>query len=98
MNGSTHDIALIRGATAYAIELYQELSGENGAPMLGTQNQIVDFIIADPSLSRAVKEWGELTEIEEATTASPRRLPIDEAYRRIKAFMVSIMEPPVFAS
>jgi hypothetical protein len=45
---TTEDVVLIRRALAYAIELYRELTGENGAPTLGTQNQIVDFILADP--------------------------------------------------
>src|SRR6202011_2153819 len=29
------------------IELYRELTAENGAPSLGTQNQVVEFILAD---------------------------------------------------
>jgi len=96
MTGLTEDTALIGDAIAYVIELYRELSGENGAPSLGTQNQTVDFILADPELSRAVKEWGERTRITEATTAPPQRLPFDEGYRRVAAFMHSIMEAPVF--
>ena len=32
----------------YFIELYHELTVEDGAPTLGTQNQVVDFILADP--------------------------------------------------
>jgi hypothetical protein len=59
MTGLTEDAKLIGDAIAYAIELYRELSGENGAPSLGTQNQTVDFILADPLLRRTVKEWGE---------------------------------------
>ena len=34
-----------------------ELTEENGAPTLGTQNQAVDFILADPELCRAVADW-----------------------------------------
>lgn len=96
MTGLTEDTALIGDAIAYAIELYRELSEENGAPTSGTQNQTVDFILADPELSFAVRRWGEHARIDEATTAPPQRLPYDEAYRRISDFMKSAMEPPVF--
>jgi hypothetical protein len=96
MTGLTEDTALIGEAIAYVIEVYRELSGENGAPRPRQQNQTVDFILADPELSRTVKEWGERTRIDEATTAPPQRLPFDGAYRRIAAFMHSIMAAPVF--
>ena len=48
MATTTEDTTLIGRALAYVIELYRELTVENGAPTLGTQNQIVDFILADP--------------------------------------------------
>jgi hypothetical protein len=96
MPAITEDIDLIRQAVAYAIELYRELSGENGAPSLGTQNQVVDFILADPELRAAVAHWGRYIETDEATTAPPRRLPCDAAYRRIRAYLESIMDQPVF--
>ena len=44
------DAKLGAQALAYVIELYRELTVENGAPTLGTQNQVVDFIRADPEL------------------------------------------------
>ena len=90
------DTLLIRQALAYAIELYRELSEENGAPTLGTQNQVVDFILADPELRAAVAHWANLIESDEATTAPPRRLPCDAAYRRIRDYLTSIMDQPVF--
>jgi hypothetical protein len=96
MPAITEDIRLIRQALAYAIELYRELSEENGAPSLGTQNQVVDFILADPELRAAVAHWGRLLESDEATTAPPQRLPCDAAYRRIRAYLQSIMGQPVF--
>lgn len=34
------------------IKLYDELTAENGAPTLGTQNQAVDFILANPERRR----------------------------------------------
>jgi len=52
----TGDTTLIRQALAYVIELYHELTEENGAPTLGIQNQVVDFILADPELRRAVSD------------------------------------------
>ena len=96
MAAITEDTLLIRQALAYAIELYRELSEENGAPSLGTQNQVVDFILADPELRAAVSDWGRLVDNGEATTAPPRRLPCDGAYRRIRAYLQSIMDQPVF--
>jgi hypothetical protein len=92
MPAITEDTMLIRQALAYAIELYRELSEENGAPSLGTQTQVVEFILADPELRAAVAHWGRLIERDEATTAPPRRLPCDAAYRRIMAYLQSIMD------
>jgi hypothetical protein len=97
MPAITEDTVLIRQAIAYAIELYRELTEENGAPSLGTQNQVVDFILTDPELREAATRWGDLTEADEAKTAPPQRLPCDAAYRRVKAFLESIMDEPVFA-
>jgi hypothetical protein len=96
MPAITEDTLLIRQALAYAIELYRELSEENGAPTLGTQNQVVDFILADPDLRAAVARWADLIESDEARTAPPRRLPCDAAYRRIIDYLQSIMDQPVF--
>ena len=96
MPAITEDTLLIRYALAYAIELYREQSEENGAPSLGTQNQVVDFILADPELRAAVADWGGTAEPDEATTAPPRRLPCDAAYRRIRAYLESVMDRPVF--
>jgi hypothetical protein len=49
MTRITEDTALIRHVLAYVVELYRELTTENGAPTLGTQNQGVDFILTDRS-------------------------------------------------
>jgi hypothetical protein len=98
MSGPSADPAVIGDAVAYVIELYRELTAENGAPTPGTQNQAVDLIRADPDLSRAVRRWGERNRVDEASTAPPQRLPCDETYRRVRAFMLSIMEPPVFST
>jgi hypothetical protein len=92
------DTRLRREALAYVIALYQELTEENGAPTLGTQNQAVDFILADPELCRAVSAWAATANIDEASTAPPRVLPQDAVYRRVRGFMEEIMEPPVFAA
>jgi hypothetical protein len=90
------DTTLRREALAYVIALYRELSEENGAPTLGTQNQAVDFILLDPELRRAVAEWATTAHIDEASTAPPQMLPQDALYRRVRAFFESIMERPVF--
>ena len=92
------DTTLRRQALAYVIALYRELSEENGAPTLGTQNQAVDFILLDPALRRAVAEWAATADIDEASTAPPRMLPQDALYRRVRAKLEAVMEPPVFAA
>jgi hypothetical protein len=96
MATTTEDTTLIGQALAYAIELYRELTHENGAPTLGTQNQIVDFILADPELREAVARWGEAVETDGARTRVPRRLPNNAAYRRIRDFAESLIDQPVF--
>ncbi len=96
MTAPTEDTELIRCALAYAIELYRELSAENGAPCPGTENQVVDLIRADPELRTAVVEWGRRTQIDEASTHPARRLPSGGPHDRIRAYLRSIMEQPVF--
>ena len=96
MAAITEDSTLIGQALAYAIELYRELTDENGAPTLGIQNQIVDFILADPELREAVVQWSEAVEIDEATTRAPQRLPCNAAYRRVRDFAQSLIDQPVF--
>ena len=91
------DTWLRQAALAYVIALYDELSEENGAPTLGTQNQAVDFILADSELRRAVAAWARDGAIDEASTAPPRRLPQDGLYDRVRAYLEEIMERPLFA-
>ena len=44
-----------------------------------------------------IEAWARTAQTDEATTTPPRRLPHDDAYRRIAEFMLSVMETPVFA-
>lgn len=92
----TEDTELIADALAYVIELYRELSTENGAPSIGTQNQAVDFIRADPELRAAISEWARTACVDEASTHPRRRLPGGGPHRRIHAYLRSVMEQPVF--
>ena len=77
----TEDTKLGAQALAYVIELYRELTVENGAPTLGTQNQAVDFIRSDPELRRAVSAWAEAADIDEATTAPAVRRALQSGSR-----------------
>jgi len=90
------DIGLRQAALAYVIELYRELTVENGAPTPGTENQAVEFILADPNRRRRVTEWAAGEAILEATTAPLRRLPEDTFYVEVRTMMERIMAPPVF--
>ena len=93
---ATEDSELIRHALAYTDALYRELTQENGAPALGTQNQTVDFILADPELRAAVARLGQMVEEAEATVRPPQRLPQDDAYWRVREHMTAALAPPVF--
>ena len=81
-------------ALAYVIRLYNELTAENGAPTLGTQNQAVDFILANQELRRAVAGWAASTNINEASTAPPQRLPYDQLYQQVRAYLGAIIGQP----
>jgi hypothetical protein len=94
--GVPEDIGLRQAALAYVIALYRELTEENGAPTLGTQNQAVDFILLDPERRQRVVEWAANATILEATTAPPRHLPQDTLYVEVRTMMEQIMEPPAF--
>jgi hypothetical protein len=95
MPAITEDTELIRFAMEYVAELYRELTKENGAPNPGTQNQAVEFILADPELREAITAWGRATNPDEAMTMPPHRLPIDRAYRRIRSYLEGVMQEPV---
>ena len=97
MPALTEDTVLIRRTIAYVIELYRELTAENGAPSLGTQNQVVEFILADPELREAVARWGRAADPDEATTQPLRRLPCDATYQRARAYLRRVMDEPVLA-
>jgi hypothetical protein len=96
MGARIEDVELIASAMAYVVELYRELSEENGAPCLGTQNQAIDFILADPELREAVARWERAFGGDEASTRPARRLPYDDTYRRVAAQLSAAMAPPVF--
>lgn len=89
----TQNTELLQDALAYVAEIYRELSHENGSPSLGTQNQAVHFILADPALSDAVVGWAAHTH--EATTAPRHRMPHDDLYVQVRAFLERTMERPV---
>ena len=85
------DTRLRLQALAYVIALYDDLTAENGAPTLGTQNQAVDFILSDPELRRTVAEWATTRDIDEASTAPRRRLPQDDLFRRVRTLFENAM-------
>ena len=90
----TRDITLALHALSYVIRLHADLTSEHGAPTLGTQNQAVDFILADPELIRAVAAWAAMPNIGEASTKPYQRLPHDELYRRVREYLEKISSGP----
>ena len=81
---------------AYVVELYREMTEENGAPTLGTQHQVVEFVL-HPEPCFAVSWSVRTAEIEEATTHPSARLPDDGAHQRIRSYLQSVMEPSLFS-
>jgi hypothetical protein len=77
----TRTIQICTANSGYAA---RQLS-ENRAPTLGTQNQAVDFILANPERRRAVTEWATSINIEEASTAPQRRLSYNQLYQQVHA-------------
>jgi hypothetical protein len=89
------EASLVLDALAYVTLLYDEVAQENGAPTLGTQNQVVDFIRQDAELREYVRQWARRRSIHEASVEPPQRLPQDPAYWRIRAELLRDMEEPV---
>lgn len=90
------DTTLGARALAYVIELHHELTAENGAPTLGSQNQAVEFICANPELSLAVIAWAKMVDVDEAPMMPRQRLPFDKLHHQVSAFLQSITAPRVF--
>src|SRR5262249_30648915 len=82
------DPEFLLDALAYVTQLYQEVARENGAPTLGTQNQVVDFIRAEPELRDYVRGWARGRITGEETLDPPARLPQDPLYWRIPGEML----------
>ena len=94
IDAMVQDTALALHALTYVIRLHADLTSEHGAPIRGTQNQAVDFILADRDLSRAVATWAAITNIGEASTKPSQRLPHDELYRRVREYLEKISSEP----
>ena len=89
----TEDSDAIIDALAYVEQLHRELTTENGAPPLGAQNQVVDAILADPFLTAYVRDWAEQNRVLEASVQPPQRLPIDDAYCRLRELLLQRETP-----
>lgn len=92
----TEDTKLRAQALAYVIALHHELTDENGAPTLGTQNQAVEFVCADQELRVAVTAWAQTVDIDEAAIAPRQRLPFDRLHDEVRAFLQRITARRVF--
>ncbi|MBV9828992.1 MAG: hypothetical protein JO001_25510 [Alphaproteobacteria bacterium] len=90
------DPQLREAVLEYVNVLYRELSQENGAATLGTQNQTADFILTDPDLCRAVTNWASAVPQHPDTPVPPQTLPQDALYHRVVAHLRAGMETPVF--
>jgi hypothetical protein len=84
----TEDPDAIIDALVYVELLHQEITVENGAPPLGTQNQVVEAILADAALTAYVRAWAERERALECRVSPPARLPIDDTYRRVRDLLL----------
>jgi hypothetical protein len=80
---------LVPDAMEYVEEIHRELAAENTAPPPGTEGQVVSAILADPALRAYVHGWAARNRALEASLDSPRRVPIDEVYRRVRAMLLA---------
>ncbi len=85
------DEEAVAAALDYATAVYRGLTSENGAATLGTQNQIVEFILADPQLALAARRWAKEGGDGEAELGPKRVPPHDEAFRRIEARLSELL-------
>jgi hypothetical protein len=88
----TEELQLIADALAYVTEVYREVTQENGAPTLGTQNQMVEFVLRDEALRRAAQACARRTGQGDATFERHELPPYDEAYWRVRERMLATME------
>jgi hypothetical protein len=87
----TQNLTLIAEALAYVTEIYREVAQENGSATLGTQNQMVEFVLSDDKLRKAAHDWSSEAGGGEATIGPYERLPLDEAYGRVRERMLATM-------
>jgi hypothetical protein len=80
---------LVPDAMEYVEEIHRELTAENTAPLPGTEGRVVSAILADPTLRDYVRDWATRNRALEASLAPPRRVPIDDVYRRVRAMLVA---------
>jgi len=87
----SEDPTAIGDALAYVVEMYRELAQENGAPTLGIQNQIVEYVLRDEPALAAARNWVTRSDANEARLAPNPRLPQDAAYWRVRERMLAAM-------
>src|SRR5947209_1168964 len=84
----------ITDVLAYVTEIYREMAQENAAPTLGTQNQMVEFVLADGELLRAAQDWARRANPGEAGLEPLERPARDAAFCRVRERLLETMELP----
>ncbi len=90
----TDDLRSIAEALAYVTEVYRELAQENGSPTLGTQNQMVEFVLNNGALREAARRFAMQSGQGEAMLEPHQRPPLDAAFCRVRDRMRETMERP----
>jgi hypothetical protein len=87
----TQNLKQIAEALSYVTEIYRELAQENGSATLGTQNQMVEFVLGDEMLRKAAHDWMSQAGGGEATIGPHERPPHDEAFGQVRERMLATM-------
>jgi hypothetical protein len=80
---------LVEEAMEYVGEIHRELTTENTAPPPGVEGRVVSAILADPALRAYIHDWALRERVLEASIEPPRRLPMDDAYRRVREMLLA---------
>jgi hypothetical protein len=80
---------LVEEAMEYVDEIHRELTTENTAPPPGVEGRVVSAILADPKLRGYIHDWALRERALEASVEPPRRVRIDDVYRRVRDMLLA---------
>lgn len=87
------DPALLADAAAYVTELRDEVEAQTGPVEAGAGKRALDLVLADPALCAYVRRWARQLRSFESKVGPVLHLPVDAAYRRVRAALVQASAP-----